>query len=91
MTLGTAPRTMTLTLPAGKRSGILATSGGVTAGFSAHGFTVRGLPRNTGIIVLTLAEPASAARGGMLRLRASVSSAGGRSTLAVRVRGVRPR
>jgi hypothetical protein len=52
---------------------------------------VRGLPRNTGIVALTLAEPASAARGGVLRLRAAVSSAGGRSTLAVRVRGVRAR
>jgi hypothetical protein len=88
---GAAPRTLKLTLPAGKRSGVLASSGGITVSFSARGFTVRGLPPDTGIVDLRLSEPASAARGGVLRLRAAVSSASGRSTLAVRVRGVRPR
>jgi hypothetical protein len=88
---GAAPRTLSLRLPAGKRSGVLASSGGLTVGFSPRGFTVRGLPPKTGIVDLRLTEPASAARGGVLRLQAAVSSASGRSTLSVRVRGVRRR
>jgi hypothetical protein len=87
-TLGAAPRTVSLTLPAGKRAGVLASGGGITVGFSARGFTVWGLPTNTGIVDLRLAEPATAAHGGVLKLRAAVSSTSGQSTLSVRVRGV---
>jgi hypothetical protein len=88
---GDAPRTLSLRLPARKRSGVLGSSGGVTVGFSARGFTVRGLPANAGIVDLRLAEPASAARGVTLRLRASVSSASGRATLALGIRGATAR
>jgi hypothetical protein len=86
-----APRTVRLALPAGRRAGVLASSGTITVSFSSRGFTVTGLPTGTGIVQLTLAEPRSAARGGVLSLRAAVSSATGPSTLQVRVRGVRAR
>jgi hypothetical protein len=87
--LGSPARTLRLTLPAHRRSGTLAASGGTTVSFSRSGFTVTGLPAGTGIVQLTLAEPASAARGGALALRATTSSASGVARLAIRIRGVR--
>ena len=88
--LGSRARTLRLTLPAHRRSGTLAASGGISVSFSRSGFTVTGLPAGTGIVQLTLAEPGSAARGGALALRATTSSASGAARLAIRIRGVRP-
>jgi hypothetical protein len=81
---GGKSRTLRLTLPAGKRSGVLLDAkGGPRVTFSARSVVVAALPTGTGIVELTLAEPGRAALRA-LRLRARVTGAGRSSVLTVR-------